>query len=99
MNSVPHWVSTKLNPDKQIFAKQVFVKDRTGRKMKGHLEVETANGKGQIVVSAIYNSSALPSSVALAKFYLNQEQMDEFERAPEHCILETNNPLAGLEGF
>jgi hypothetical protein len=86
MNTAPRWVSTTLQPEK-IHSHSITVKDKTGREIKGHLEVAMANDKGQSVVRACYNSNPDSRRMSLVAFYLTQEQMDAFEKDGEQCIL------------
>jgi hypothetical protein len=86
MNTAPRWVSTVFEPEK-IRGHLITVKDKTGREMKGHLEVAMVNDKGQSVVRACYNLSPEPKRSAFAAFYLNQEQMDAFTEEGGKCIL------------
>jgi hypothetical protein len=65
----------------------ITVKDKTGREMKGHLEVAMVNDKGQSVVRACYNLNPESKRAAFAAFYLNQEQMDAFTEEAGKCIL------------
>lgn len=95
MNTKRHWVSTKLNPDKQILAQNVTVRDATGLKIEANLEIEDINPKGELEVSAHYNSST--HGIALTKFYLTQEQMGAFEKDPLHCVLDVHDPVSGLQ--
>jgi hypothetical protein len=86
MNTVPRWVSTTLQPEK-IHGRSITVKDKTGREIKGHLDVSMANDKGQSVVRASYNLNPDSRRETFAAFYLTQEQMDAFKGEGEQCIL------------
>jgi hypothetical protein len=86
MNTAPRWVSTTLEPGK-IHDHSITVKDKTGREMRGQLEVAMVNDKGQSVVRACYNLNPDSRRVILAAFYLTQEQMDVFTTEGEQCIL------------
>lgn len=86
MTPAQPWVSSQLDPE-QIQAKEVWILDKTGRKIKGRLEVEEASAKGQLVVQAQYTSSPHPNSMVFAAFRLTQEQMDDFARKGEVCVL------------
>jgi hypothetical protein len=86
MNTTPRWVSTLLLPE-QIRARSITVKDKTGREMKGQLDVAMVNDKGQSVVRARYNLNPDSSRAAFAAFYVTQEQMDAYTDAEGICTL------------
>jgi hypothetical protein len=86
MNTAPRWVSTPLSPE-QIRARSITVKDKTGREMRGQLDVAMVNDKGQSVVRARFNLNPESGRAAYAAFYVTQEQMDAFADAGEKCIL------------
>lgn len=86
MNTAPRWVSTTLQPEK-IHGHSITVRDKTGREIKGRLEVAMVNDKGQSVVRTCYNLSLDLKRAAFAAFYLTQEQMDAFTKDGEQCIL------------
>jgi hypothetical protein len=86
MNTAPRWVSTTLQPEK-LHGHPITVKDKTGREMKGRLEVAMVNDKGQSAVRACYNLNPDLRKMTLAAFYLTQEQMDAFTKEGEQCIL------------
>jgi hypothetical protein len=91
MNTAPRWVSTVLEPEK-IHDHSVLVKDKSGREIKGHLEVAMVNDRGESVVRACYLLNPDSRRMALAAFYLTQEQMDAFGREGERCVL--NAPVS-----
>jgi len=68
-------------------SRSITVKDKTGREIKGHLDVALVNDKGQGVVRASYNLNPKSKRAAFAAFYLNQEQMDVFKEGGEQWIL------------
>ena len=86
MKSEPEWLSTNFAPE-MIREMPVTVKDKFAGEIKGHLEVENDNGKGQLVVSAHYDSSPFPDEPRPAKFYLTQEQLDVFLDKGAMCVL------------
>lgn len=87
MQSEPKWLSAgNVSPD-MIRGRNIKVKDKTGREISAHLEVENLNAKGEIVVSANYNSSPFQGTVAFATFYLTQEQLDDFLVKGPNCVL------------
>ena len=86
MNTAPRWVSTTLQHE-QIHGHTIIVKDKTGREIKGRLEVAMVNDKGQSVVRTCYNLNPDLRRATLAAFYLTQEQMDAFAKEGEQCIL------------
>lgn len=86
MNTVPRWVSTTLQREK-IHGHSIIVKDKTGREMKGHLQVAMVNDQGQSVVRACYNLNPDSRRATFAAFYLTQEQMDAFTKEEEQCML------------
>lgn len=86
MNTAPQWVSTMLQPE-QIRGHSITVKEKTGREIKGRLEVAMVNDKGQSVVRACYNLNPDSKRWAFVAFYLTQEQMDAFTEEGEKCIL------------
>jgi UDP-N-acetylmuramyl pentapeptide synthase len=86
MNTVSRWVSITLQPEK-IHGHSITVKDKTGREIKGHLDVARVNNKGQSVVRASYNLNPKSKRTAFAAFYLTQEQMDIVEEGGERWIL------------
>jgi len=86
MNTAPQWVSTTLQPE-QIHGHSITVKDKTGREIKGRLEVAMVNDQGQSVVRTCYNLNPDSRRATWAAFYLTQEQMDAFTKEEEQCIL------------
>jgi hypothetical protein len=86
MNTAPRWVSTPLSPE-QIRARSITVIDKTGREMRGQLDVAMVNDKGQSVVRARFNLNPESGRAAYAAFYVTQEQMDAFADTGEKCIL------------
>ena len=85
MKSVPQWLSTNFARE-MIHGIPVTVKNKLGE-IKGRLEVEKDNGKGQLVVSAHYDSSPFPDEPRPANFYLTQEQLDDFVNKGAMCVL------------
>jgi hypothetical protein len=88
MKSSPTWLSTKGVAPEMIRARNILVKDKTGREIQATLEVEQVNKQMDVIVSANYNSSPFSNSVSFAKFYLTQEQFDEFVDKGAKCILQ-----------
>jgi hypothetical protein len=88
MTKERHYVSTELDSDKQIFQKPIKVKNKMGRQIRGHLQMEEMSAKGQFVVSANYNYNASRVGVTFAKAYLTQAEMDDFEKDGSACIFE-----------
>ena len=86
MNTTPRWVSTTLQPEK-VHGHSITVKDKTGREIKGRLQVAMVNDKGQSVVSACYSLNPDSKRTDLVAFYLTQEQMDAFANDEERCVL------------
>lgn len=90
MNTVPptpptSWVSTKLKRE-NIHAKPVTLKEKAGREITGHLEVEKVGEDGRMLVRACYNPSPYDGTVMLTAFRLSQAQMDAFAQQPEACV-------------
>ena len=90
MKFEPEWLSTNFDPQ-MIHIVQVKLKDKMVGEIKGHLEVEKDDGKGQLVVSAHYNSSPFAGTDSPSKFYLTQEQLNDFLNKGAMCVL--NVPL------
>ena len=86
MKSVPQWLSTNFARE-IIDMMPVTIKDKMAGEVKGHIQVEDDNGKGQWVVSANYNSSPFQGTNIAAKFYLTQEQLDDFVNKGAMCVL------------
>jgi hypothetical protein len=87
MNTAPRWVSTALQPEK-IRGHSITVKDRTGREIKGRLQVTMVNDQGQSVVCACYSLNPDLKRATFVAFYLTQEQMDAFTKEGDKCILD-----------
>lgn len=90
MNNVPptpptQWVSTKLKRE-NIHAKPIMLKEKTGREITGHLEVEKTGDDGRMVIRACYNPSPYDGTVMLTAFRLSQEQMDAFAQQGKACV-------------
>jgi hypothetical protein len=85
MKSEPQYLSTGFPPE-MFHRIPVKVKNKLGQ-IEGHLEVEKENGKGELMVSAHYDSSPFRDEPHPAKFYLTQEQLDDFEKKGAMCVL------------
>jgi hypothetical protein len=88
MTKEQQYVSTEIDSDKRIFQKPIKVKNKMGRQIQGHLQIEETNAKGQFVVSASYNYNASRVGVTFAKAYLTQAEMDAFDKDGSACIFE-----------
>jgi hypothetical protein len=84
METEPQWLSTNVAPE-IIHLSPITIKDKMGGKRKGHLQVEQNNGL--LKISANYNFTHLENKVVAAKFYLTQEQLDEYLDKGEKCVL------------
>jgi hypothetical protein len=85
MKSEPQWLSTDVSPD-IIQDRPVTVKDKSGCIIKAKIVVEK-NEKGLILVSAQYDSSPFPDLPKPSKFYLTQEELDEYLGNAGSCVL------------
>ena len=85
MKSEPQCLSTDFPPE-MFHRIPVKVKNKLGE-IEGHLEVEKDNGKGELVVSAHYDSSPFRDDPRPAKFYLTQEQLNNFAKKGAMCVL------------
>jgi hypothetical protein len=85
MKSEPQWLSTDIAPD-IIRDRPVTVKDKMAGEIRAILKVEE-KGDGQIAVSAQYDSSPFPAMPKPSKFYLTQEQLDEYLSNAGSCVL------------
>ena len=73
----------------------VKVKNKLGE-IEGHLEVERDNGKGELVVSAHYDSSPFRDKPRPAKFHLTQEQLNSFVKNGAMCVLNVPSKTRAL---
>lgn len=85
--SKPQWLSTNFVAPEMIDAMPVKIKGRMGSETRGILKVEDKNNDGQITVSASYNSSPFSDSNVPEKFYLTQQQLDDFLNKGSFCVL------------
>jgi hypothetical protein len=88
MTKEQQYVSTELDSEKQIFQKPIKVKNKMGRQIQGHIQIEEMNVRGQFVVSASYNYNASRVGVTFSKAYLTQAEMNAFEENGSACIFE-----------
>jgi len=85
MKSEPQYLSTDFPPE-MFHGIPVKVKNKLGE-IEGRLEVEKDNGKGELVVSAHYDSSPFRDEAHPAKFYLTQEQLNNFAKKGAMYVL------------
>lgn len=94
MTNIPCWVTTALDPDRQILNQQCKV-NFGGRVIDGNLQIEDARERGNTVqyqVSANFNPLTIPGTIALSKYYLEQIDMDAFQSNPSQHVFIIPNP-------
>jgi hypothetical protein len=85
MKSEPQWLSTNVAPE-IIQDMPVTVKDKLGFTIKAKIIVEKKE-KGLIVLAVQYDSSPFPDMPKPSKFYLTQEELDEYLGNAGSCVL------------
>ena len=85
--SLPNvWVTSLLDPDKEILNKSVRLRGKDGWETGGTFQIEEVNGKNMLI-RVVYNSSRVPSQGKFYAFRVNQEQIDLWAKGPDSCIL------------
>ena len=92
MKSEPQWLLANVAPE-IIDLRPIKVKDKHLGEVPGHVKIENVDEKGQLQVSANYNSSPFANTHVPKKFYLTQAQLDEFLDTAAKCVL--NVPAKG----
>jgi hypothetical protein len=72
------WITTSLNPDKDILHKPVTIQLKGGQKKQERFEIESINNKGQLLIRIDYNSSPIPGTVSFASYRVTQQDLDSW---------------------
>jgi len=80
------WVTSTLDPDKQILLKTVRLRAKDGWETTGTFEIEEVN-EDKMLIRVSYNSSRVPRRTTFDAFRVSQQQIDCWAKDPSSCIL------------
>src|SRR6266480_512396 len=76
------WVTSSLDPAKQIFNKTVHLRGKDDWETKGTFQIEEVNGN-RMLLRVDYNSSRVLGRVKFDAFRVSQEQIDLWAEGPD----------------